>query len=213
LSNPAAELRATTVVGRAGTGKTTFAFLYLLNAHDVACRFIFDDRGQCADRLKHVPGLRAATTVADLENSLASRWVVFQPWRMFPGDVNGDAFKWFCDWSYQKARTGRGRKIIFVDELWRHCSPNHIPRELATITQEGRIEEIEFLTATQRPHKLNDSVRGQCTELVCFRLQDHLALNCVADLGADADAVANLAPGSFISYALDSGRSVAGKLF
>lgn len=132
---------------------------------------------------------------------------------MFPGDVDGAAFRWFCKFVYETSRTGGGRKVFFVDEIWKHCSPNKIPIELATISQEGRIEDIELITATQRPQKLNDSIRGMVSELVCFRLQDHLALNCVADLGANRDDVENLPLGKFISYNLGNEATLRGQVF
>ena len=74
-------------------------------------------------------------------------------------------------------------------------------------------ENLELVCATQLPHKVNASVTGQATELVCFRLNEPLALNRVRELGADADVVKNLPLGEFVSYnRLDSGV-LAGKVF
>jgi len=46
---------------------------------------VFDDLGQIAARL----AVRQANTAAELEAALSSRWVVFNPHRMFPGDASG----------------------------------------------------------------------------------------------------------------------------
>jgi hypothetical protein len=190
-----------------GSGKTTFAIRYLLNAPAV-CRFVFDDLGQVAARLK----VSHASTALEVENALATRWVVFNPHRMFPGRVT-DAFRWFCQWTMDCSRRGPGKKILLVDEVWRWCTPNAIPQELAAVAQMGRAENLELVVATQLPHKVNASLTGQSTEMVCFRLQEHLALDCVADLGADREAVQSLPPGSFIGRNRISGATLAGRVF
>jgi hypothetical protein len=190
-----------------GSGKTTFAILYLLNA-SAACRFVFDDLGQVAARLK----LPHASTAAELEAALATRWVIFNPHRMFPGDVEG-AFRFFCQWAYDASRRGPGKKILLVDELWKFCSPNQIPKELAVVAQTGRVENLELVTATQLPHKIHASITGQSTELVCFRLDEALALDKVEELGADRAAVQSLPLGGFIAWNRISRARLPGKVF
>ena len=49
--------------------------------------------------------------------------------------------------------------------------------------------------------------------MVCFRLTEPLALNRVAELGADRDAVAALPPGAFLSWNRMSGETLAGRVF
>jgi DNA helicase HerA-like ATPase len=210
MSNFAAELRGTGIFGASGTGKTTLAFRYLQNSN-VACRFIFDDRGQAAQRLKLSP----VSTIAAMERALATRWVCYYPGAEFRGDTKA-ALKFFLAWVFNVSRRGGGRKIVFIDEVWRHVSPSSIPPELATIAQEGRVEELELVTATQRPHKLNESLLGQMTEIVCFRLQHRLALQCLTDLDIDDEhiqRVRNLASGSFVSFSLESGKIFTGRIF
>jgi hypothetical protein len=197
----------TLIVGMTGSGKTTFALRYLLNA-PVACRFIFDDLGRAATRLRISP----AYTAAELENALATRWVVFNPHRMFPGDTKS-AFRFFCQWSYDASRRGPGKKLLHVDEVWQWQDNNQLPRELALVAQTGREEHLELVCATQLPHKVNASITGQSTELVCFRLQEPLALARVGELGGDRGAVSALPMGSFVSYNRLSGGNLAGKVF
>ena len=121
----------TFLAGMTGSGKTTFALRYLLNVQ-AACRFVFDDLGQVSSRLK----IPHASTAAEVEAALATRWVVFNPHRMFPGQVDA-AFRWFCHWSFEASRRGPGKKVILLDEIWRFCSPQSIPRKLATLSQMG----------------------------------------------------------------------------
>lgn len=197
----------TNVVGMTGSGKTTFTIRYLLNCA-AACRFLFDDGGRFSRRLRVTP----AYTARELEAALATRWVLFNPARMFPDDFAA-AFAFFCQWVFNCAQRGGGLKVLVVDELWQWADARNIPRELRLCTQAGREYGIQLLTATQEPHRVNSSIVGQATELVCFRLQEPKSLACVSDLGADADIVSALPLGCFVSYNRLSGATLAGRLF
>jgi hypothetical protein len=194
MSDWSAPLVSTVVAGQSGSGKNTFVYRLLVN-RPASCRFIFDFKGECAARLK----LSYASTARECEAALSSRWVIFNPHRAFPGEMDR-AFRWFCHWSFEASKRGRGRKIFYADEVWMNCSPHSIPKEFAVIAQMGRAEGIEMITSTQLPHKIHASITGQCTELVCFRLDERLALDCVEELGADRIAVQRLQKFHFISY-------------
>ncbi len=207
MSDYTLEPANTLIVGMTGSGKTTFALRYLLNA-PAACRFIFDDLGRAATRLR----IRPAKTAREVESALATRWVVWNPHHMFPGDPKS-AFRWFCAWVYDACRRGPGKKLFLVDELWQWCTDESIPRELALVANTGREENIELVTCTQHPHLVNEAITGACTELVCFRLQGPDALRVVGKLGAHRDNVARLAPGHFISYDRLKGGIALGRVF
>lgn len=199
------------IVGMTRSGKTTFAIRYLLNAGEtlpLACVFVFDDEHRVAPRL----GLRPCYTGADLEAALARRWVIFNPLRMFPGDRKA-AFRFFCDWVFHAARRGPGEKIVAIPEAWRFNTEDSIPFEFARLAQAGREFGVQLLLDTQTPEKLNSSLTGQATELVCFRLLSPEAVRAVARLGADAAHVGRLPLGTFISYNRISGGSLAGRVF
>lgn len=184
----------TLIVGMTGSGKTTFALAYLANA-PAACRFIFDDLGRAATRL----GIRPCLYAHDLEAALATRWVVFNPHRMFPG-APAEAFRFFCRWVYDTCQRGPGKKLVLVDEVWQWQNQLQIPQEFALVVQTGREENIELVSCTQLPHRVNAAVTGQATELVCFRLNEPKALERIGDLGADRERVQALPLGSFISW-------------
>lgn len=198
---------STLLCGMTGSGKTTFAIRYLLNV-PAACRFVFDDLGQVAARL----GIGHSSTAAELEAALSTRWVIFNPHRMFPGDAAA-GFRFFCQWSFDACRRGPGKKVFLADEIWRWCSPQNIPKELAALAQMGRAEDLELLTATQLPHRVNASITGSSTELVCFRLDEPLANARLRELVAGADEVRGLPLGSFIAWNRLSGARLAGKVF
>jgi len=198
---------STVVVGMTGSGKTTFAFRYLLNV-PAACRFVFDDLGQAAARLR----LPHASTAAELEAALATRWVVFNPHRMFPGEIQA-AFEFFCQWAFEASRRGPGKKVVMVDEIWRFQSPYGLPKPLAMLSQAGRAEEVELFTITQLPHRIHASLLGSATEAITFRLDEPLALDAAAELGFKPEDVAGLPLGSFFARNRLSGGILRGKLF
>lgn len=176
-------LAQTLVAGISGSGKTEFALRYLRYHPACACRFIFDDMGVASRKL----GISPAMTASQLEDALPRRWVVFNHTRMFPpgGQYEADGktvdaltagFRFFCNWVYEASQRGPGKKLVLVDELWRHCTPNYVPPWLALIAQTARNENVELVTATQRPNLINESITGQSTEIVCFRLQAPLGV-------------------------------------
>jgi hypothetical protein len=109
--------------------------------------------------------------------------------------------------------SGSPGKVFLADEVWRWCSPNAIPKELAALAQMGRSENLELVTATQLPHKIHASITGQSTEMVCFRVNEPLALDKVQELGGDRDAVQALPLGSFISWNRLSQARLDGRVF
>ena len=60
---------------------------------------------------------------------------------------------------------------------------------------------------------IHASISGQSTELVCFRLDEPLALDKVEELGADRAAVQGLPLGSFIAWNRLSRARLDGKVF
>lgn len=201
-------LHCTIVGGASGSGKTTFALRHMVRVKGVACQFIFDYKGEFAHRL----GLPAASTAAELEAALATRWVIFNPHRMFPGQVE-KAFLFFCVWVYKVCQRGPGRKILYTDEAWKYCDPYNLPIELATNIQTGRIHGLESWFLTQRPHRLNGAIRNEVTEFVCFRLQEKAAIQIAAEAGIPAEVPGNLVKGSFYSLNCDRGGFLLGRVF
>ncbi len=216
--------RVTLAFGRSGSGKTTFCFRYLVNAlteqpanaEPAACVFIFDWKLEAERRL----GIPAVTTQHGCEAALASRVVILNPNVMFtsaPGQPPADkrAFAWFCQWVFAQSQSGPGRKILFVDELWKFVEPraDMVPYELQTILREGRSENLELLMATQFPKDYARPIRASVTEWICFNTEDPDDLAAVRPYFSGVDAAAELPRGSFISYCRDSGATLAGKLF
>ena len=198
----------TLVVGQGSSGKTTFCIRYLLNA-PFACRFIFDDRGQVADRLR----LKACGTARECEDALSTRWVCFNPHVMFPGEKLKAGFRWFCQWAFDCSQRGPGRKVLFADEVWQWQDGLSIPPEFENAARTGRIHGLELLTATHSPRDYHRDIRRLVTEWVCFNICEKDDLDSIRNYYAGVDKVRALQKGQFLAYNRDSGAELAGRVF
>jgi len=116
------------------------------------------------------------------------------------------------DWNGRFTFDRTSRKLVFIAELWNFCTEDSIPAELAMLAQDGRSDGVEFVFDTQRPEKLNPSVIGAATEVVCFRLDERQALRSVAAMGHNPEDVRAQPFGSFISRDLKGGE-LRGRVF
>lgn len=196
------------VVGKSGSGKSTFALRYLVADRSLACRFLFDPEGEFATRL----GLRACETEEECIMALDDGFVVFDPHTMFPGAM-AEAMEWFCNFAFNASSAMAGSKVLLIDEAWKYCSPGSIPPALANCLQTGRKRGLGMIFATQRPNRLNESITNESTEMICFRLQGGNALERVRDLGANDAEVSALQAGEFVAVNVDSGAELRGRLW
>lgn len=219
----------TLVVGKSGEGKTTFCYRFLANAVTVqaanpdpaACVFIYDWKNEAAARF----GLNAVTTEHGIESALASRFVIFNPHLMFPGDqeVRWQGEKvlndhqqgclWFCQKVCEISQRGPGRKIVYLDETREFASRHYVPPELSRMFRMGRVENIQLLTSTQFPSDFHADLRGSVTEWVCFKIDERVHLDALRDYLPNPERLTLLPAGSYIARNARSGGELAGRLF
>lgn len=204
----------TIVAGVSGSGKSTFALRYLVNA-PLQTRFLFDPepgefdpaKGEFADRLQ----LPAARDLYELSLALCRGWVAFDPHSLFPGRLD-DAFAFFCDYAWEMSARLPGEKVLIVDEAWRYINTRREPAELACCTRSGRKRGLSCMFLTQTPHLLHAAIRNECSELVCFRLGDARCLEMPRDRGFDVAVLPRLADLEFVARNLDSGGALRGRI-
>jgi hypothetical protein len=216
MSDWSLDAHVTLVFGRQGSGKTTFAFRYLVNAakeqppnaSPVGCIFIFDWKLEAAQRL----GIAPCGMAAQCEAALASRWVLFNPAIMFQ-ERQKDAFRWFCHWVFEVSKRGPGKKIFYVDELWHFADAQSLPVELEKIARMGRAENLELLSSTQHPRDYHRDIRAEVTEWVCFSTDEPGELDAGRPFFRGVDKFAGIPKVQFIAYHRVSGAELSGKLF
>ncbi|HVV00276.1 MAG TPA: hypothetical protein VHH88_02870 [Verrucomicrobiae bacterium] len=198
--------RALTIVaGVSGSGKSTFALRYLLNAK-LDARFVFDLGGEYASRLR----MQAAKEPYDLAIALARGWVLFDPEVLFPGQIeNGFAF--FAEWAFTVSQTFPGRKLFIVDEAYRYQTTNGLPAELACCVFDGRKRGLDVMFNIQAPNKLNNTILNECTEFVSFRLQSGRATEIAGERGFNPEELTRLPDLHFISRS-SSGGELRGRI-
>lgn len=187
------------VSGNAGSGKSTFATAVLLNARHTL-KFVFDQEGESQLRLGFAPARDAEGLLAQL----AQGWVIFDPWEMFPDDLD-QAFDWFCDWCFsvkealnaEAADNGQPfpTALFFCDELQNLVETHQVPRGLRAILERGRRQGIDTLLLTQQPNVIHNRTRNQITEVVAFSQVDQNAVEFLEDLGFAGEEIRALPVG------------------
>lgn len=194
------------VVGKSGTGKTEYGIRYFLGSrHDRV--LIFDHRGEYGERLQ-VPTLYS---LADVQKRLEKyRIAVFDPCVEYTGETF-EAFIDFCAFAFSlgiRFNSQNAETLVVCDETQMILRPGQCPVEIRALTEAGRKWSIDTLWISQRPNKIPDDIRGQWTEVVCFRLNDPTQHSCLEDFGIDPapiDALPDLHYRWF-NLATDEGR-------
>ena len=112
----------------------------------------------------------------------------------------------------KQSAIGPGKKVLFVDELWKFVDTNSLPAELERVARMGRSENLGLLSATQHPRDYHRDIQAEVTEWICFSMDEPGELDAVRPYFRGVDRVAQLPRGSFIAYHRESGSDLAGKL-
>lgn len=136
--------------------------------------------------------------------------MLFDPHTLFPGRIE-EAFAFFCDWTFTMASRLPGDKVLMVDEVWKYISVQKVPPELALCVQTGRKRGLGRVFNTQLPNKLHLALRGECSELVCFRLQDATVLDWPVEFGFNAEELRALRDLEFVART-DRGGELRGRI-
>jgi hypothetical protein len=173
------------IFGGSGSGKTTLALKVLANL-PARLRFIFDPEGEFSHRMN----LPLCQSFADLDAAVPTGWVAFDPFGEF--ETPDEGLRFFCKWAFEVCERMPGRKILMIDELQEHIDGHRIPSELSSVVWRGRRRGLDSIFIGQSPNLLNNRVRLQLTEVVCFQLTDDRALEFPGNFGFNVEELRTL---------------------
>lgn len=197
------------ICGASGSGKSTYG-VHVLGNGKFTCRFIFDPRDdEMAIRFQR----RSCRVPAEINAAIPTGWVIFNPHTMYPGDM-AKAFADFSELAFHKCGTLPGQKVFWVDEVWRYTSPHFIPKPFAIQLMDGRKSGMATLLTTHSPHRMNEVIISEATELVGFKLRGERKLKYLRDNCDEfpVDKLPGLPNYHYIAQNLDSSRIATGVL-
>jgi len=146
------------VVGRSGSGKTTFTTNYLWNSFSPKIRKIFIDP-------KHEAGYIHYDIINTNCKELESDLNKYNNILYMPSDVTIQDFDKLCSLCYNK-----GNIVLFIDESAFYCTSSSMPKNYRKLMIMGRSRGIGVVNTTQRPHGVNQLLISEAEHLFIFNL-------------------------------------------
>ena len=184
------------VLGTSGYGKSTFAEKFIAHCPGTSCVFIFDPDGDFADEM----GLTPCTTPAEIDRTVKTGFVCYDPGIMFPGEPE-KGLDYLCRYAFERSKRLPGRKFLVIDELGTQCNGGNIPKHLKICVQRGRHESLDCVFISHTPNEIHNSIRAQVTEVVCFNLNvdEGVAATWLKNFGFNLDELRKLPPFHYIA--------------
>lgn len=180
------------IFGASGSGKTEWCLRWLKRERAV-CRFIYDPEQEFA----HALGSYVVSNPSQMAEQMKSGWCFFDPAEMFRGNWS-DGFAFFCAFAFEASKWFRGRKVFVCDEAWRYLKTHELPPSVEELVCTGRRQEIDFVTISQFPNRINGVMRDNLTDVVCFGLLTENTLRFPIEFGFDPDELRRLPRFQFI---------------
>lgn len=196
------------ITGKSGSGKSTY-YTRFITHWPATWRFIYDHEGEFSARTGMPPATTAEGMLAHLQ---ARRWVVYDPARMFPGDIHA-GFAFFSEWAFTLSQRLAGLKLFACDELQKLVGTAAMPWELACVVETGRRYQIDTAFISQQPNLIHNRLRNCLTEVATFCQVDANAIAFLADVGFREEEVRGLRPGQFICRNLNTDAEERGSVF
>lgn len=196
----------TVVTGKSGSGKTTYFERLIANGFKAYWQtvFLYDWQGEMSERLNVQPCFK----FDELQNHLENGFVCFDPCIEFENDYETGLLA-FAKWSFEicKARDDWPRypRLFACDEIQLLTDTGSTSPELKSCLQTGRRVGLDLAIVAQQLNELNNKLRSQSTERVCFQHVDPRVLDVLQDWGFDPREVEKLQVGEFL-YLNDRGE-------
>jgi hypothetical protein len=196
----------TVITGKSGSGKTTYFERLLANGFKSYWQtiFLYDWQGEMAERL----GLKSTFQIEQLPEAIKSGFVCFDPSLEYEGDYE-TGLLFYADWTFNVCKSHDTDppypRLFACDEIQQVTTPGTVHPELQRILQTGRRCGLDMAIVAQQLNELNNRMRSQSTEQVCFQHNDPRVLDVMADWGLSEDEVSSLTVGEYI-YQNDRGE-------
>lgn len=211
MQNILRKARHDVIVGKSGTGKTSYAERYIVGSHHDRV-WIYDHQGEFQQRLNLLP-------VYDFdelyERASKERILCFDYSAAYPGQLE-ECFDLFCtyifDFNRQFLVPKKFEALFVCDEVQKCTGPQNMPQPFKDIVQTGRRFNLDTLCLSQQPNELHNSHRNQITHFTAYRLIDYRALEWIDKLGVDTDPITKLPDLHYRWHDLANGEIREGKI-
>lgn len=203
------------VVGKSGSGKTTYLIRFVEHAPDYGTVFLFDHKGEFEERMGIVP----CRSIDECEERLkkGEKYISYFYADDYPGD-SASAFQFYCDWTYAITRArveaGFGGASLFAcDEVNRFTGTSDLGFAFGQLIEDGRLWGLDFAGTSHAANQIHNRLRMQLSEIVAMRTIDKRPLGFLEECGFDTTRVQELPIGAFITRDLNTDTFTEGKLF
>jgi hypothetical protein len=196
----------TVITGKSGSGKTTYFERLLANGFKSYWQtiFLYDHQGEMAQRLNLQPTFK----IEQLPEAIKTGFVCFDPSIEYEGDYE-QGLLFFADWTFNVCKSHDTDpaypRLFACDEIQQVTSTGATDPELLKILQTGRRAGLDMAVVAQQLNELNNKLRSQTTEQVCFQHKDPRVLDVLNDWGFSDEEISGLTVGEYY-YQNDRGE-------
>ncbi len=147
------------VVGRSGSGKTTFTTQFLWNRYRGVNKIFIDPKRELIYLLNDFDIICHNSKNLETYNINKNR-VLYMP-----EDVSNIDFESVCEYCFEKGNT-----TLFIDESAYYCTSSRIPKAYKKLMIMGRSRGVGVVNTTQRPNGINQLLLSEAEHFFIFSL-------------------------------------------
>lgn len=209
MNDRSAIANITAVMGATGTGKTS-KVIAEIKRDKPARLLVWDAKGEFANEGFGHPVYSMSELVRLMDSAKDGRKrfkLCYQP--RGNGTAKKKQFDIFCQAAF-KARN----MVVICEELSEVTTPTHAPYGWELVSSQGRAKGLQIYGLSQNPAQIDKAFFGNCTRIICFRLNFKSHVMAMADcLFVPGDYIRLLPNGTYIERSLSTHENTRGKVF